>query len=117
MSLLRAYSAGALDRRRTDGRLIAARENQYARHLGYKSYQLLPVTMAGKVHLVIRLELFLALHEPSPDSKTGFRDIRSAENSLSRLYTELGLKPAEKPMQSWQDFLESYKDDSPEGQA
>ncbi len=96
ISLLRAYSAGAIDRRRTDGRLITERENRYARHLGYTSYQALPITLAGKVHLVIRLELFLALHDPSPDSKTGFRDIRSAENSLNRIYTELGLRPPEK---------------------
>ncbi len=96
MSLLRAYTCGALDRRSAEGRLVSLREGQYARHLGFTAFKVCPVTLQGKIHLVIRLELFLATVEPDPNSKTGYRDVRSAENSLSRLYSELGLKPAEK---------------------
>ncbi len=74
--ILRAYSAGQIDRRTVLGQWITQRENQLTRHCGYDKQP--PVTLAGKIHLVIRQELFLALFD-SDDSERSLQALAASK--------------------------------------
>jgi hypothetical protein len=95
--LIRAFYAGTLDKRKPFGKLAANLQARYARHCGYDSFHTAPITVQTKICLAIANQLFLATFLPEPESKTGGRDIRSAENTLNRIMNELGLWPAPKP--------------------
>ena len=95
-SLVRAYYAGDIDRRTTLGILIASWETAYASHKGYDDLACCPIVLQEKIRLAIGNRLFQMLWAPSPDGKSGARDLRSSENTLNRILTELGLEPAQK---------------------
>lgn len=117
--MLRAYTAGQIDRRTEIGMWITERENQLARHYAYDNYSAASPTLAGKIHLIIRQELFLSFYEgdiateipglkennvmwiPTPEV---LKAIKASEILLSKLYTELGLKPKQKRIESFDEW-------------
>lgn len=102
---LRAYSAGKLDGRHPTTKWIRALERRLIHHCGYDE-STAPITVKGKAHIICRLHIFLAMYEPQDQNDPGaYAPIRSAETLLSKLYTELGLQPPEKPAISLQDYL------------
>jgi len=95
-SLVRAYYAGNIDRRTSLGIQIADWETAYACHMGYDDLASCPIVLQEKIRLAVGNRLFQMLWAPSPDGKSGARDLRSSENTLNRILTELGLEPAQK---------------------
>ena len=106
--ILRAFSAGKIDRRTVLGQWITERENMLARHCAFEHYSDTPPPLAGKIHLIIRNELFLAFYE-NDDPEKGIPPIRSAENLLSKLYTELGLERKAKPALTPKEYLKQVE--------
>jgi hypothetical protein len=104
VALRRAYFSNGLSRRTREGLSVARLERKLAEHCGFASLEELPITLALKVRLLIGNLLYISLAEPTPDSKTGSRDIHCAMNTVSRILTELGLKRIEKPV-NLQDYL------------
>ena len=97
-ALVRAYYLDGLSRRSRMGRAVARLEERFARHLGYKHLGEAPITARLKVQLAIGNLLFLANYEPPPDSTDGLRAVGTAQNTLNRILTELGLKQVERPV-------------------
>jgi hypothetical protein len=104
--LVRSFYAGTLDKRSGFGKLSEELKEGYAKHMGFDSFQAAPITLQTKIRLAIGQELFLSTFLPEPGSKTGGREIRAAENSLSRTMTELGLKQVPKHVESLAEYLE-----------
>lgn len=103
--LVRSFYAGTLDRRSGFGKLSEELKEAYATHMGFDTFQAAPITLQVKIRLAIGQELFLSTFLPEPGSKTGGREIRAAENSLSRTMSELGLEKKKPPMQSLHEYL------------
>lgn len=113
--LVRSFYAGTLDRRSGFGKLSEELKESYAKHMGFDNFEAAPITLRVKVRLAIGQELFLATFLPEAGSKTGGREIRAAENSLSRIMSELGLKRRAKPVPSLQEYL-AAKECEPEAE-
>ena len=63
------------------------------------------MTLRWKIRLAIGNRLFLMTYLPSPANKTGCRDLRSAENTLNRILSELGLERKAKPVLDLKVYL------------
>ena len=106
-SLVRAYYGGFVDRRTTLGIQIAEWENAYASHKGYDDLASCPIVLQEKIRLAIGNRLFQMLWSPSPDGKSGARDLRSSENTLNRILTELGLEPEQKDALTLEHYVDT----------
>ncbi len=104
-SLVRAYYADDIDRRTHLGILLSELETEYAAHCGFSSLAECSVTLKEKIRLAIGNKLFQMTYIPSP---TTVKDLRASENSLNRILTELGLKPAQKDVSLDQYIEEKY---------
>ena len=109
IALTNAYYSDRIDRRTQLGIHISEWEEEYARHLGQDTFRNLPITVREKIRLAIGNRLFQMFFLPEPGSTTGIRDLRSSENTLSRILSELGLERRAKPVQSLETYLaENY---------
>jgi len=88
--LTRAYYGGDLDRRSHLGQFVAEAEIDFATHCGYASYAECPVTVREKIRLAVGQILFQQLYTPSEST---YAHLKSSENLLNRLTSELGLSP------------------------
>ena len=105
-SLVRAYYAGNIDRRTSLGIQIADWETAYACHMGYDDLASCPIVLQEKIRLAVGNRLFQMLWAPSPDGKSGARDLRSSENTLNPILTELGLEAAQKDAVTLEHYVE-----------
>jgi len=96
IALQSAYYSSRIDRRTQLGICISSWEEEYARHLGQNTFRHLPITVREKVRLAIGNRLFQMFFLPEPGNTTGIRDLRSSENTLSRILSELGLEQRQK---------------------
>jgi hypothetical protein len=62
--------------------------------------------MRLKVQLAVGNLLLMATFQPAPDSKTGLRDVATAQNTLNRILTELGLEKKSRPVETLAEYLE-----------
>jgi hypothetical protein len=104
--LKREYYSGTLSRCTRPGRAAKAMEIALARQCGYNNMPECPVTLQLKIQLAVANRLFLSAFDVKPDSKTGARDALTAENTLNRILTELGIKHPEKTI-DLHEYLES----------
>ncbi len=94
------YYRGTLDSRTGWGRLARELQGKYARHCGHDDFESCPITLQDKIRLLIGNWIFLMSFMPEPGSKTGGRELRSSENTVNRILSELGLRSPEKPAQT-----------------
>jgi hypothetical protein len=104
-ALVRAYYNDGISRRTREGQAISRLEREFAEHLGCRNLSELAITTRLKVQLAVGNLLLMATFQPAPDSKTGLRDVATAQNTLNRILTELGLEKKKPPMQSLQEYL------------
>lgn len=106
IALRRAYFSNGLSRRTREGQAVARLERKLAEHCGFERLDDMPITLQLKIRLLVGSLVYVSAAEPSPESKTGSRDIHCAMNSISRILTELDLKKVEKPI-SLTDYLKT----------
>jgi len=104
-ALVRAYYNDGISRRTREGQALSRLEREFAEHLGYRNLGEIPITMRLKVQLAVGNLLLMATFQPAPDSKTGLRDVATAQNTLNRILTELGLEKKKPPALTLQDYL------------
>jgi hypothetical protein len=92
------YYKGQIHQGSRLGRFVTELENSYARHCGYETFAQCPVTVQDKIRLLVANWLFLGAYTPQPGSKTAAKEVSVAENLINRITSELGLRPAEKPV-------------------
>lgn len=87
---VRCYYANQLDRRSSLGQFVADTELDFAVHCGFRSYPDCPVTIREKIRLAVGQILFQQFYTPSEST---YAHLKSSENLLNRLTSELGLSP------------------------
>jgi hypothetical protein len=87
----RCYLAGQISMRTKEGLAIRHLENEFARLRGHKCLDDVPVTARLKIQLAIGNLLFLSMYQPDPACKIGLVNFHTAQNTLNRILTELGL--------------------------